>query len=59
MLAALVVTFAGGVALAQETCESKAVSKDGKPLADLIHEEMHGRSMRFPLSSLTSANSCP
>lgn len=32
-LAVLVMTFAGGVALAQETCESKAVGKDGKPLA--------------------------
>jgi hypothetical protein len=33
MLAALVVTFAGGAAFAQETCESKAVGKDGKALA--------------------------
>ena len=33
MLAALVTAFAGGAALAQETCESKAVGKDGKPLA--------------------------
>ncbi len=33
MLALFVVTFASGVALAQETCESKAVGKDGKPLA--------------------------
>ena len=33
MLAALVATFAGGAALAQETCETKAVGKDGKPLA--------------------------
>jgi hypothetical protein len=33
MLAALVVTFAGGAALAQETCDAKAVGKDGKPLA--------------------------
>jgi hypothetical protein len=33
MLAALVVTFAGGAAFAQETCETKAVGKDGKPLA--------------------------
>jgi hypothetical protein len=32
-LAVLVMTFAGGAALAQETCESKAVGKDGKPLA--------------------------
>jgi len=31
--ALFVVTFASGVALAQETCESKAVGKDGKPLA--------------------------
>ena len=33
MLAALVTTFAGGAALAQESCESKAMGKDGKPLA--------------------------
>ena len=33
MLALFVVTFAGGAALAQETCESKAVGKDGKALA--------------------------
>lgn len=32
-LAVLVMIFAGGAALAQETCESKAVAKDGKPLA--------------------------
>jgi len=33
MLAAFVATFASGAAFAQETCESKAVGKDGKPLA--------------------------
>jgi hypothetical protein len=33
VLAGLVVAFAGGAAFAQETCESKAVGKDGKPLA--------------------------
>ena len=33
MLAGLVVAFAGGAAFAQETCESKAVGKDGKALA--------------------------
>jgi hypothetical protein len=32
-LAAIVASFAAGSALAQETCESKAVGKDGKPLA--------------------------
>jgi hypothetical protein len=32
-LAALIVVFAIGTALAQESCESKALSKDGKPLA--------------------------
>ena len=32
-LAAIVAVFAIGSAVAQETCESKAVSKDGKPLA--------------------------
>lgn len=32
-LAAVVATFAAGSAFAQETCESKAVGKDGKALA--------------------------
>ncbi len=32
-LAAIVATCATGSAFAQETCESKAVGKDGKPLA--------------------------
>ncbi|MBH5372995.1 hypothetical protein [Bradyrhizobium glycinis] len=32
-LAAIVASFAAGSALAQETCESKAIGKDGKPLA--------------------------
>jgi hypothetical protein len=33
LLAAFVVTFALGTAIAQESCESKAVGKDGKALA--------------------------
>jgi hypothetical protein len=33
LLAAFVATFALGAAIAQETCESKAVGKDGKALA--------------------------
>lgn len=33
ILAAFVLAFAAGPALAQETCESKAVGKDGRPLA--------------------------
>ncbi len=33
MLAAFVAIFAAGAAFAQESCESKAMSKDGKPLA--------------------------
>jgi hypothetical protein len=33
LLAAMIATFAAGTAMAQETCESKAVSKDGKALA--------------------------
>jgi hypothetical protein len=33
LLAAFVATFALGTAFAQETCESKAVGKDGKALA--------------------------
>jgi hypothetical protein len=32
-LAALIAAFAIGTALAQESCNSKAVSKDGRPLA--------------------------
>ena len=32
-LAAIVASFAAGSAFAQDTCESKAVGKDGKPLA--------------------------
>ena len=32
-LAAIVATFATGSAFADDTCESKAVGKDGKPLA--------------------------
>jgi len=33
MIATTVLLFAMGGALAQEACEAKAVSKDGKPLA--------------------------
>ncbi|MCA6107308.1 hypothetical protein [Bradyrhizobium cenepequi] len=33
LLAAVVATFAIGSAFAQESCESKAVGKDGKPLS--------------------------
>jgi opacity protein-like surface antigen len=33
MLAAVIATFAAGSAFAQDTCETKAVGKDGKPLA--------------------------
>jgi hypothetical protein len=33
LLAALIMSFAVGSAMAQATCESKAISKDGKPLA--------------------------
>ena len=33
VLATVIAVFAAGTAMAQETCESKAVSKDGKPLA--------------------------
>jgi hypothetical protein len=32
ILAALIMCFAVGSAMAQATCESKAISKDGKPL---------------------------
>ncbi|OAF18432.1 hypothetical protein [Bradyrhizobium neotropicale] len=32
-LAAILATFAAGSAFAEDTCESKAVGKDGKPLA--------------------------
>jgi hypothetical protein len=33
LLAAFIATFAGGAAFAQESCETKAVGKDGKALA--------------------------
>ena len=33
ILAAVIATFAAGTAFAQDSCESKAMSKDGKPLA--------------------------
>ncbi len=33
VFAVIIATFAGGAAFAQETCESKAVGKDGKALA--------------------------
>ena len=33
ILAAIVASFAAGSAFAQDSCETKAVGKDGKPLA--------------------------
>jgi hypothetical protein len=33
LLAAIVASFAAGSAFAQDSCESKAMGKDGKPLA--------------------------
>ena len=33
LFAALIMSFAAGSAMAQATCESKAIGKDGKPLA--------------------------
>ena len=33
ILAAVIATFAAGSAFAQDSCESKAMGKDGKPLA--------------------------
>ncbi|MGY3466943.1 hypothetical protein ACVW0I_003814 [Bradyrhizobium sp. LM6.11] len=49
-LAAIVATFAAGSAFAEDTCESKAVGKDGKGLGrrcqDLVHEEVQGRRLR-------------
>jgi hypothetical protein len=33
LVAAVLATFAVGSAMAQESCESKAMGKDGKPLA--------------------------
>lgn len=33
LVAVLLSTFAVGTAMAQQTCESKAVGKDGKPLS--------------------------
>src|ERR1039457_4174995 len=36
ILAALIMSFAVQSAMAQATCESKAISKDGKPLAGAV-----------------------
>jgi hypothetical protein len=33
VLATVIAAFAAGAAMAQETCDTKAVGKDGKPLA--------------------------
>jgi hypothetical protein len=33
LLAAIIATFAAGSAFAQDSCESQAMGKDGKPLA--------------------------
>jgi hypothetical protein len=33
LLAAIITTFAAGSAFAQDSCESQAMGKDGKPLA--------------------------
>ena len=33
MLAGIVLAFAGGSAFAQDSCDAKAMGKDGKPLA--------------------------
>jgi hypothetical protein len=46
MLAVLVTAFAGGAALAQETCESKAMGKNGKPLAGAAKTSFMKKCMR-------------
>ncbi len=56
VLATVIAAFAAGTAMAQETCDTKAVGKDGKPLAgaakDVVHEEVHGRRLRHQGSQL-------
>ena len=46
MLAGLVVAFAGGSAFAQESCETKAMGKDGKPLAGAAKTSFMKKCMR-------------
>ncbi len=63
-LAALVVAFAGGTALAQESCETKAMGKDGKPLAGAakasfmkkcMHDSCEGKAMSADGKKLSGA----
>ena len=63
-LAALVVAFAGGTALAQESCETKAMGKDGKPLAGAakasfmkkcMHDSCEGKAMSADGKRLSGA----
>jgi len=64
-LAALVVAFAGGTALAQESCETKAMGKDGKPLAGAakasfmkkcMHDSCEGTAMSADGKKLSGAS---
>jgi hypothetical protein len=45
-LVAVLATFAAGSAFAQETCETKAVGKDGKALAGAAKTSLPKRSVR-------------
>ena len=54
LLAAVIATFAAGSAFAQDSCESKAMGKDGKPLAGAaktsfmtkcMHDSCEGKAM--------------
>ena len=44
VIAALMLTFAAGSALAANSCETKAVSKDGKPLSGAARLTQRGHS---------------
>ena len=63
-LVAIIAMFAIGSAVAQETCETKAVSKDGKPLAGAaktsfmkkcMHDSCEGKAMSADGKKLSGA----
>ena len=47
MLAGLVVAFTGGAAFAQESCDTKAVGKDGKPTRVGFKIHADGKKVRI------------
>jgi hypothetical protein len=51
LLAVFIATFAAGAAFAQETCESKAVGKDGKTLAGAAKTSFMKKCMKDSCAS--------